>query len=58
MSCMCASPHKSKRAVLTLRSFNPKLRDFGRPVGFDVFHADERDVLRMPLVNEPGTVWE
>lgn len=39
-------------------SFNPKLRDYGRPVGFDVFHADERDVLRMPLVNEPGTVWE
>lgn len=23
-----------------------------------MFHADERDVLRMPLVNQPGTVWE
>lgn len=44
--------------VLMTPSFNPKLRDYGRPVGFDVFHADERDVLRMPLVNEPGTVWE
>jgi len=38
--------------------FNPKLRDYGRPVGFDVFHADEKDVLKMPLVNQPGTVWE
>lgn len=43
---------------LTHSSFNPKLRDYGRPVGFDVFHADERDVLRMPLVNQPGEVWE
>ncbi|KXT18895.1 hypothetical protein AC579_3523 [Pseudocercospora musae] len=39
-------------------SFNPKLRDYGRPVGFDVFHADIGDILRMPLVNQPGTVWE
>ena len=39
-------------------SFNPKLRDYGRPVGFDVFHADERDILRMPLVNQPGETWE
>lgn len=39
-------------------SFNPKLRDYGRPVGFDCFKADEKDILRMPLVNEPGTVWE
>ncbi len=43
---------------LTWTSFNPRLRDFGRPVGYDVFHADERDVLRMPLVNQPGSVWE
>lgn len=39
-------------------SFNPKLRDFGRPVGFDVFHADIKDILRMPLVNQPGETWE
>jgi CubicO group peptidase (beta-lactamase class C family) len=39
-------------------SFNTKLRDHGRPVGYDVFHADERDILRMPLVHEPGTAWE
>ncbi|EME87206.1 uncharacterized protein MYCFIDRAFT_53845 [Pseudocercospora fijiensis CIRAD86] len=38
--------------------FNPKLRDYGRPVGFDVFHADIGDILRMPLVHQPGTVWE
>jgi len=38
--------------------FNPKLRDYGRPIGFDVFHADERDILKMPLVNQPGSTWE
>lgn len=38
--------------------FNPKLRDYGRPIGFDVFHADEKDILRMPLVNQPGERWE
>ncbi len=38
--------------------FNPKLRDYGRPVGFDVFHADVRDIYKMPLVNQPGTKWE
>ncbi|KAK5126723.1 hypothetical protein LTR85_009657 [Meristemomyces frigidus] len=38
--------------------FNPKLRDYARPIGFDVFHADERDILRMPLVNQPGETWE
>jgi CubicO group peptidase (beta-lactamase class C family) len=38
--------------------FNPKLRDYGRPIGFDVFHADEKDILAMPLVNQPGERWE
>jgi len=38
--------------------FKPKLRDHGRPVGYDVFHADVRDVLRMPLVHQPGENWE
>lgn len=38
--------------------FNPKLRDYGRPIGFDVFLADEKDVLKMPLVNQPGSRWE
>lgn len=38
--------------------FNPKLRDYGRPVGFDVFHADVKDILNMPLVNQPGETWE
>lgn len=27
-------------------------------MGFDVFHADEREVLKMPLVNQPGETWE
>lgn len=39
-------------------SFNPKLRDYGRPIGFDVFHADVKDIYRMPLVNHPGENWE
>jgi len=38
--------------------FNTKLRDYGRPLGYDVFHADERELLRMPLVNQPGETWE
>ncbi|KAI7197823.1 beta-lactamase/transpeptidase-like protein [Hortaea werneckii] len=38
--------------------FNPKLRDYGRPVGFDVFHGDEKEILRMPLVNQPGERFE
>ncbi|KAF2764587.1 beta-lactamase/transpeptidase-like protein [Teratosphaeria nubilosa] len=38
--------------------FNTKLRNYGRPVGFDVFHSDERDILKMPLVNQPGETWE
>lgn len=33
-------------------SFNTKLRDYGRPVGFDVFHADVKDILKMPLVSK------
>lgn len=40
----------SHTAGFSYEFFNPKLRDYGRPVGFDVFRADERDVLRMPLV--------
>ncbi|KAK4552223.1 hypothetical protein LTR86_010577 [Recurvomyces mirabilis] len=38
--------------------FNPKLRDYGRPVGFGVLDADIRGILRMPLVNQPGSRWE
>ncbi|QIW97822.1 hypothetical protein AMS68_003340 [Peltaster fructicola] len=38
--------------------FNPKLRDYGRPIGFDCFNADIHDILRMPLVNQPGSTWE
>jgi CubicO group peptidase (beta-lactamase class C family) len=34
------------------------LRDYGRPIGFDVFHADVRDIYKMPLVNQPGEKWE
>ncbi|CZT21017.1 related to related beta-lactamase [Ramularia collo-cygni] len=38
--------------------FNERLREHGRPVGYDVFHADVRDILRMPLVHQPGEAWE
>ena len=41
-----------------MSAVNEKLRDYGRPIGFDVFHADVRDILRMPLVNQPGSRWE
>lgn len=38
--------------------FNEKLRDYGRPIGYDVFTGDLGDILRMPLVNQPGSRWE
>ncbi|KAH9826807.1 3-phytase A [Teratosphaeria destructans] len=38
--------------------FSTKLQDYGRPVGFDVFHSDEREILNMPLVHQPGETWE
>lgn len=38
--------------------FNPYLRDYGRPIGFDVFGADVEEIYKMPLVNEPGTDWQ
>lgn len=38
--------------------FNEKLRDYGRPIGFDVFTGDAHDLMRMPLVNQPGSRWE
>lgn len=65
--------HDSKR--LTKYSFNHRLRDYGRPVGYDCFHGDVsthhvqisvvrltpeqiRDILKMPLVHQPGEAWE
>ncbi|KAI9715208.1 MAG: hypothetical protein M1828_001034 [Chrysothrix sp. TS-e1954] len=38
--------------------FNERLRDYGRPTGFDEFAMDEKDYLMMPLVNQPGSRWE
>lgn len=38
--------------------FNEKLRDWGRPIGYDEFTGDEKDILEMPLVNQPGSRWE
>jgi len=39
--------------------------DYGRAggmgtnaVGYDVFAGDEKDILRQPLVNQPGSTWE
>ena len=34
------------------------MRDYGRPIGFDVFHSDIRDIIKQPLVNQPGEKWE
>jgi len=45
--------------------FNQGLTDHGHAggmgvngTGFDVFSGDERDIVRQPLVNQPGSVWE
>ena len=38
--------------------FNEKLRDFGRPTGWEEFSGDEKDITEQPLVNEPGSRWE
>jgi CubicO group peptidase (beta-lactamase class C family) len=38
--------------------FNEKLRNYGRPIGFDEFAGDIADILKQPLVNQPGTRWE
>ena len=59
-----------KKAEITLRMllshtagyayefFNPKLRDHGRPLGYDVFRGTEDEILRAPLTNQPGSRWE
>lgn len=52
--CACSRIYRNSNEY----SFNPKLRDYGRPIGFDVFHADVKDILRMPLVHHPGDNWE
>jgi len=38
--------------------FSAKLRDHGRPKGFDVFSGNPQDVLEQPLINQPGEKWE
>lgn len=38
--------------------FNEKLRDYGRPIGFDPFSGSPRDILKAPLVNQPGEQFE
>ncbi|KAF2421035.1 beta-lactamase, partial [Tothia fuscella] len=49
--------------------FDPRIQEFGRNsdveeglgvkgVGYQVFSGDERDILKMPLVNQPGQIWE
>ena len=38
--------------------FNERLRDFGRPTGYDEFSGDKKDYMMMPLVNQPGARWE
>lgn len=58
MSCKLFGPFRSGHHGSDQHSFNPKLRDYGRPIGFDVFHADVKDIYRMPLVHHPGENWE
>lgn len=38
--------------------FNERLKDYSRPTGFDEFSGDFKDILHMPLVNQPGSRWE
>lgn len=45
--------------------FNQRLIEYGRrgglgtaAAGYDVFSGDARDILRQPLVNQPGSAWE
>ena len=35
-----------------------KLRNFGRPVGYDEFAFDRKEIMSIPLVHQPGTRWE
>ncbi|KAI5358145.1 Putative beta-lactamase/transpeptidase [Septoria linicola] len=48
----------SHTAGFAYEFFNEKLKEHGRPVGYDVFHGDAKDILRMPLVHQPGEAWE
>ncbi|KAK5141091.1 beta-lactamase/transpeptidase-like protein [Cryomyces antarcticus] len=38
--------------------FNEGLRDHGRPIGYDEFNMDVKELATMPLVNQPGSRWE
>ena len=38
--------------------FNEKIRDYGRPTGFEEFDGDFKDIRDSPLVNQPGSRWE
>lgn len=40
--------------------FDPRIKEYGKQSGkeFDVFTGDVNEILRMPLVNEPGSAWE
>jgi CubicO group peptidase (beta-lactamase class C family) len=37
---------------------DPRVGKYARPVGVDEFAGDEKDILDMPLFNQPGQVWE
>ncbi|KAK8173712.1 beta-lactamase/transpeptidase-like protein [Phyllosticta citrichinensis] len=38
--------------------FDRRVRDYGYPAGIDEFSGDASDILDVPLVNQPGEVWE
>jgi CubicO group peptidase (beta-lactamase class C family) len=37
---------------------DPRVGMYSRPIGVDEFAGDEKDLLNMPLFNQPGQVWE
>ena len=38
--------------------FNTRIRDYGRPTGFQEPGGDFKDVRDSPLINQPGSRWE
>lgn len=37
---------------------DPRVGKYAQPIGVDEFAGDEKDLLNMPLFNQPGTMWE
>lgn len=37
---------------------DPRVGMYARPIGVEEFAGDEKDLLNMPLFNQPGSMWE